>query len=165
MLRHRVGVIVATASFVLLCVLTIFSTPDIPAEAAPRPTSTTTVSPPSSITTTSTTVVVTTTAPPLIFRPRASRVPTTRAPIPAGDAKAFIYDKESGNNPASVNGGGCVGLGQNCPDKHGNVAVIAACPNWQTDYACQDAWFTGYMEHRYGTWEKAKAFWVIHHWW
>lgn len=73
------------------------------------------------------------------------------------DAKAFIYQKESGNNPAAVNSIGCRGLGQACPGSK------LPCSN--SDYACQDAWFTNYMLQRYGSWEAAKAFWLQNHWW
>lgn len=65
-------------------------------------------------------------------------------------AKDFIYMHESGCNPGAVNGGGCRGLGQACP------GTKLPCGN---DYACQDAWFTNYMQQRYGTWEAAKAHW------
>lgn len=66
-------------------------------------------------------------------------------------AKAFIYCHESGNNPGAINSGGCRGLGQACPGSK------LPCGN---DYACQDQWFTSYMLQRYGTWEKAQAFWL-----
>lgn len=86
--------------------------------------------------------------------------PAYVAPAPvvadAGSAKMFIYNHESGNNPASVNSSGCRGLGQACP---GSKLPCDA------DYACQDAWFTNYMQGRYGTWENAKAFWLAHNWW
>lgn len=81
------------------------------------------------------------------------------------NAKAFIYCKESGNSTAAINGGGCRGLGQACP------GTKLPCGN---DYACQDAYFTNYMKQRYGSWEKAKAFWLarvpikgkdVGHWW
>ena len=75
----------------------------------------------------------------------------------SGDAKAFIYQKESGNNPAAINSIGCRGLGQACPGSK------LPCSN--TDYACQDAWFTNYAMTRYGSWENAKAFWIQNHWW
>jgi hypothetical protein len=76
---------------------------------------------------------------------------------PVGDAKAFIYQHESGNNPAAVNSIGCRGLGQACPGSK------LPCSN--SDYECQDAWFTNYMVQRYGTWENARAFWLNNHWW
>jgi len=72
----------------------------------------------------------------------------------------FIYMKESGCNPSSVNSIGCRGIGQDC---NGNLAK--ACPNWQTDLSCQDQFFTRYMQSRYGTWNNAVAFWESHHWW
>jgi len=77
--------------------------------------------------------------------------------LPANQAKAFIYQKESGNNPAAVNSIGCRGLGQACPGSK------LPCSN--TDYACQDAWFTNYVMQRYGSWEKAYQFWLQNHWW
>lgn len=73
------------------------------------------------------------------------------------DPKAFVYWCESGNNPASVNKGGCRGLGQACPG--------SKLPCSSSDYPCQDAWFTSYMVSRYGSWDKAKAFWIAHNWW
>lgn len=78
----------------------------------------------------------------------------------AGDAKMFIYMHESGNNPAARNSRGCRGLGQDC-----NNQLPTVCPNWETDYACQDAFFTAYMHRRYGSWENARAFWLAHRWW
>lgn len=87
------------------------------------------------------------------------------APMEVTDAKSFIYNKESSNNPASVNSGGCIGLGQACP-AGAKPALLLACPNWQTDYTCQDNFFTNvYMKNRYGTWENAKAFWLRNGWW
>ena len=71
------------------------------------------------------------------------------------EAKAFIYTKESSNRLDAVNGSGCKGLGQDC-----NNVLHIECPNWQTDYACQDAFWERYMQKRYGTWVKAKAFWL-----
>jgi len=75
-----------------------------------------------------------------------------------GDAKMFIYMKESGNNPNAVNkSSGACGLAQALPCSKMNCAL--------GDYACQDAWATNYMQSRYGTWENAKAFWLANHWW
>ena len=74
-----------------------------------------------------------------------------------GGAKAFIYDKESGNDPNAMNGSGCYGIGQDC-----NGVVLGLCG---ADYACQDAYFEGYMADRYGSWENAQAFWNANHWW
>lgn len=72
----------------------------------------------------------------------------------AGGAKGFIYDKESGNNPAKWNSSGCVGLGQSCPASK----LLAVCPS--LDYACEDQFFETYMSQRYGTWDAAKAHWL-----
>lgn len=66
-------------------------------------------------------------------------------------AKAFIYCKESTNTAHKYNSIGCYGLGQDC-----NGIVEKQCG---ADYACQDDFFTNYMLRRYGSWEKAKAFW------
>lgn len=75
-----------------------------------------------------------------------------------GDAKAFIYQKESGNNPSATNkSSGACGLGQALPCSKMGCSL--------QDYACQDAFFTNYMLSRYGSWEKAKAFWLANHWW
>lgn len=83
-------------------------------------------------------------------------------------AKAFIYHKESGNHPCKINGGAinceyqgskACGIGQALPcSKLRRDCSLA-------DYACQDRWFTNYMKNRYGTWENAKAFWLVNRWW
>lgn len=73
--------------------------------------------------------------------------------LPLRDAKAFIYNHESGNNPSRHNAAGCRGLGQACPG--------SKLPCSDMDYACQDNWFTyAYMVPRYGTWEAARAHWI-----
>ena len=75
-----------------------------------------------------------------------------------GDAKMFIYMKESGNRPSAINASsGACGLGQALP--------CSKMPCSLSDYACQDAFFTRYMQARYGTWENARAFWLSHRWW
>ena len=74
------------------------------------------------------------------------------------DPKMFIYLKESGNNPGAINkSSGACGLGQALP--------CSKMPCSLSDYACQDSFFTKYMEARYGTWGNAKAFWLEHKWW
>ena len=79
-------------------------------------------------------------------------------PVASGSDKAFIYMKESGNNPGAINrSSGACGLGQALPCSKMGCSL--------SDYACQDAWFTNYMRSRYGTWANAKAFWLAHHWW
>lgn len=95
----------------------------------------------------------TTTAPAV----RSAAVQTANYPVSSDDAKAFIYSHESGNNPNATNAGGCYGLGQDC-----NGVVRNQCG---ADYACQDAYFTGYAMRRYGSWEAAQAFWLAHRWW
>lgn len=90
----------------------------------------------------------------------ASKIATTRAyaaQANCGSPKACIYMKESGNNPAAINSIGCRGLGQACPG--------SKLPCSDTDYACQDAWFTNYAIQRYGGWEQAWVFWKAHKWW
>jgi hypothetical protein len=80
--------------------------------------------------------------------------PTIVASTEAED-KAFIYFKESSNHLDSENSAGCKGLGQDC-----NGQLIIDCPNWKTDYTCQDAYWERYMTARYGTWAAAKAHWL-----
>lgn len=74
------------------------------------------------------------------------------------EAKMFIYKKESGNNPSAINpSSGACGLGQALPCSKLKCGL--------KDYECQDKWFTNYMKERYGTWQKAKAFWLAHRYW
>ena len=83
---------------------------------------------------------------------------TQTAPADSNSAKAFIYARESGNNPGAINrSSGACGLGQALP--------CSKMPCSLSDYACQDNFFTGYMQSRYGSWENAQAFWLSHHWW
>jgi resuscitation-promoting factor RpfB len=73
----------------------------------------------------------------------------------------YIIARESGWRPGARNASGCIGLGQKC-----NAASLArACPNWETDPVCQMQHFNGYAVGRYGSWEKAYAFWTVNHWW
>jgi len=83
--------------------------------------------------------------------------PAASYPVDANSAKAFIYSRESGNNPSATNPNGCYGLGQDC-----NGVVRSQCA---ADYTCQDQYFTNYAMRRYGSWENAQAFWLSHHWW
>lgn len=93
---------------------------------------------------------------PLTQKVVQSIVPTAQAAT--GDAKAFIYARESGNNPGAINAGsGACGLGQALP--------CSKMPCSLSDYACQDNFFTQYMLNRYGSWENARAFWLSHRWW
>lgn len=72
----------------------------------------------------------------------------------------FVIDHESHWNVGSTNSGGCKGLGQACPGSK----LVAACPNWDIDAACQLRFFSNYA-NKYGGWEGAYNFWVAHHWW
>lgn len=91
----------------------------------------------------------------------ATKVQNAIAPVAyasGGDAKSFIYMHESGNRPNAINASsGACGLGQALPCSKMGCSL--------SDYACQDAWFTSYMQARYGTWENAMAFWIAHKWW
>ena len=82
-------------------------------------------------------------------------------PVSDNEAKAFIYYKESTNRLDAVNEIGACGLGQSLPCSK----LENDCPDWRTNYACQDAWFTNYMTSRYGTWQNAQDFWLRNHWW
>lgn len=89
---------------------------------------------------------------------QAAPAATQAAPVSSNSAKAFIYAHESGNNPGAINASsGACGLGQALP--------CSKMPCSLSDYACQDNFFTAYMQGRYGTWENAQAFWLSHHWW
>ncbi len=83
--------------------------------------------------------------------------PAANYPVSANAAKAYIYSRESGNNPNATNPTGCYGLGQDC-----NGVLRSTCG---ADYACQDAYFDGYATRRYGSWEGAYSFWQANHWW
>ncbi len=73
--------------------------------------------------------------------------------------KLYIYNHESGNNPARTNGSGCIGLGQACPGSK----LLKVCPT--LDYACEDNFFTNYAIARYGSWAGAYSHWLIYHNW
>lgn len=76
-------------------------------------------------------------------------------------AADFIIGRESGWRLNAQNAGGCLGLGQACPGSK----LVAACPAWQTDAACQIKFFTGYAKGRYGSWSGAYQAWQIQGWW
>lgn len=83
------------------------------------------------------------------------------------EAKAFIYQKESGNEPCKYNNGTPTG-GVDCNykgDRACGIGQSLPCSKLRnacslSDYACQDAWFTNYMLGKYGSWQKAKEFWL-----
>ncbi len=76
------------------------------------------------------------------------------------DAKAYIFQHESGFNQYAVNpSSGACGLGQSLPCHK----LTSSCR--LDDYKCQDDWFENYMHRRYGTWQNAVAFWKTNRWW
>jgi hypothetical protein len=89
------------------------------------------------------------------------------AGVPSSDwpAVEFIFKKESSWRPTATNNKGCIGLGQNCPDKKGYYWLHDACPNWQADTICQIQRFSNYATARYGGWWQAHAFWLANGWW
>ena len=74
---------------------------------------------------------------------------------PCGDNEYArkIYTQESGCSLTSTNSIGCIGLGQSCPASK----LSNACPNWRTDYDCQNKFFTNYAMG-YGGWKQAHDF-------
>lgn len=72
----------------------------------------------------------------------------------------YIISRESNWRIDSRSSNGCYGLGQSCPGSK----LVSACPNWQTDGACQLKFFGGYAS-RYGGWGGAYNFWLSHGWW
>lgn len=93
-----------------------------------------------------------------VYAAAAPTVPYTERGLSGNAAKDFIYSHESGNNPGAINkSSGACGLGQALP--------CSKMPCSLTDYNCQDAFFTQYMQSRYGTWENAMAFWQANRWW
>jgi uncharacterized protein YabE (DUF348 family) len=75
-------------------------------------------------------------------------------------AADFVISRESGWNLGAHNSGGCLGLGQACP----GGKLVNACPNWDSDATCQVSFFTGYA-NKYGGWQGAQEFWLLHGWW
>jgi len=82
------------------------------------------------------------------------------APMSDNAAKDWIYMKESSMRLDAVNSIGACGLGQSLPCSK----MESVCPDWRTNYACQDAWFTNYVNARYGGWSQAQQFWIAHGW-
>ena len=81
------------------------------------------------------------------------------------DEVDYIFTKESNWRPYAVNSKGCIGLGQNCPDKYGFKWLEQACPDWRTNVVCQIKRFAHYAIGRYGSWEAARAHKVRTGWW
>lgn len=65
-----------------------------------------------------------------------------------------ILGQESGWNIGSTNSIGCIGLGQACPSGN-KVEMLATCPDWQTNGACQMRVWNSYAIRRYGSWAYA----------
>lgn len=86
-------------------------------------------------------------------------VPPVQGVTNCGDNpyKQYIYQHESGCRTDAVNSIGCRGIGQACPGSK------LPCSN--SDFACQDAWFSNYAITRYGSWEGAYYAWLRQHWW
>lgn len=84
------------------------------------------------------------------------------AGVPAGQHSAadFVISRESGWNLAARNSGGCLGLGQACPGSK----LVSACPDWDSNAICQVSFFNRYAS-RYGGWQGAQEFWLLHGWW
>jgi len=95
----------------------------------------------------------------VVQEPLATSQPVSEAGTDAeAQAKQFIYFKESTNRTDAINpSSGACGLGQALP--------CSKLPCSLQDYQCQDAWFTNYAISRYGSWAKAKQFWLSHRWW
>lgn len=91
--------------------------------------------------------------------PAPQPVVTPVSAISDQDAKMYIYNHESGNNPLAKNSIGCLGIGQSCSP----AVLLSACPT--LNYACEDAFFTSYAVNRYGGWIQAYSFWLGHSWW
>jgi hypothetical protein len=89
------------------------------------------------------------------------------AGVPSNEwaASKYVFFKESTWRPAAINEIGCIGLGQNCPDKNGRLWLKEACPNWETDPVCQIKRFSIYAKERYGGWWAAYEFWLANGWW
>jgi hypothetical protein len=96
---------------------------------------------------------------------KASTYVTIKPEAPAitpAQANAYIYSSESSNRLDAINtNSGACGLGQSLPCSK----LTSACQDWQTDYACQDNYFTGYMLRRYGSWLAAMVFHEANGWW
>lgn len=64
-----------------------------------------------------------------------------------------IYQGESSCKIDAVNSIGACGIGQSLPCSK----LSSVCPNWRTDYDCQNQFFTAYAM-QYGSWEQAYSF-------
>lgn len=80
----------------------------------------------------------------------------------------YIFIKESGEQGWDLdaqNYKGCIGLGQNCPDKYGNLWLEDSCPDWRTNAVCQIKRFHEYAIGRYKSWRAAYEAKIAKGWW
>lgn len=92
--------------------------------------------------------------------PKKVEVPIKSAPVDScGDNEYahFIYMHESGCRTNAINPIGACGLGQSWPCKKMGCSL--------DNYNCQNAWFSGYAQQRYGGWKQAYEYWLVHHNW
>lgn len=114
-------------------------------------------------------IPVQTPTPAPIAAPAASPQPVyTAPPVTQSDSwyEQQIFAREGAL--ASMNAGGCIGLGQSCPAVRGDsdhAPLALACPNWRTDEPCQLVFWQGYMADRYHTWAAAYSFRIANGWW
>jgi len=77
------------------------------------------------------------------------------------EAFDFIITHESGWNPNSVNKkSNATGLCQALPGSK----MKSEGADWKTNYKTQVRWCVKYCQVRYGSIQKAKQFWLKHHW-
>jgi colicin import membrane protein len=106
------------------------------------------------------TVAVATT--PVVVAPAPAPAPPATTVSGCGDNSYahYIYETESGCSLTAVNASsGDYGLGQSAN------GLSSACPDWQTDYACQNIFFTAYANSRYGGWYAAYLHELNAGWW
>ena len=77
------------------------------------------------------------------------------------EAFDFIITHESGWNPNSINKkSNATGLCQSLPGSK----MKSEGADWKTNYKTQVRWCVKYCQVRYGSIQKAKQFWLKHHW-
>lgn len=91
--------------------------------------------------------------------------PVAPATIPGCGDNTYaneVYMFESGCSLTAVNpSSGDCGIGQAGPCSK----LVNACPDWQSDYACQNNFFNNYALSRYGSWYSAYEFHLANGWW
>lgn len=114
--------------------------------------------------------IKTLTAPPVAVQAKAEPIPVPEpvvpvvvapvntAPAGCGDNTYanFIYMHESGCRTNAINEIGACGIGQALP--------CSKMPCSLSDYACQNSFFTQYVNERYGGWAGAYSWWLGHSW-